>query len=194
MARLISLLCGLAALLFGVIAPCNAAALPEPPGHAYVYDTPADSKALSHTPPKRGPPVELTLYAFLTVDGWSDGASPRPSMPSTAGDTTHARSASLAHVDSGTGTTQGSARAVDTNLTSVQPTGVAAKGGPAQGVPKTSKNFKTPTNTPQLPPSQIPPGWRVREMPPSPDYPNGYWRLEKPVGNGGWQGIDPSTM
>lgn len=70
----------------------------------------------------------------------------------------------------------------------------AAKSGAAKGVPKTSSNFKPPTNAPQLPPSQIPPGWRVREMPPSPDYPNGYWRLEKPMGNGGWQGIDPSTM
>jgi len=31
-------------------------------------------------------------------------------------------------------------------------------------------------------------------MPPTADYPNGYWRLEKPMPNGGWQGIDPSTM
>lgn len=31
-------------------------------------------------------------------------------------------------------------------------------------------------------------------MPPRPGYPNGYWRLEKPMANGGWQGIDPSTM
>jgi hypothetical protein len=31
-------------------------------------------------------------------------------------------------------------------------------------------------------------------MPPNPYYPNGYWRLEKPMENGGWQGINPTTM
>jgi len=74
--------------------------------------------------------------------------------------------------------------------------GVAADSEAAavNGVPKTSPNFKPPTNAPQLPPSDIPAGWRVREMPPTVDCPNGYWRLEKPMGNGGWQGIDPSTM
>lgn len=25
-------------------------------------------------------------------------------------------------------------------------------------------------------------------------YPSGYWRLEKPMSNGGWQGINPATM
>jgi len=30
-------------------------------------------------------------------------------------------------------------------------------------------------------------------MGPNSNYPNGYWRLEKPMGNGGWQGINPST-
>jgi len=34
----------------------------------------------------------------------------------------------------------------------------------------------------------------VRVMPPNPYYPHGYWRLEKPMANGGWQGINPSTM
>jgi hypothetical protein len=29
-------------------------------------------------------------------------------------------------------------------------------------------------------------------MPPTPHYPDGYWRWEKPCGKG-WQGIDPST-
>ena len=57
-----------------------------------------------------------------------------------------------------------------------------------------SPNFIPPTNPPQLPPVDIPPGWRTRVMPPTTDYPNGYWRLEKPMPNGGWQGIDPSTM
>ncbi len=62
------------------------------------------------------------------------------------------------------------------------------------GGPKSSPNFKPPTNSPSLPPTEIPPGWRVREMPPSVDYPDGYWKLEKPMANGGWQPIDPSTM
>ena len=31
-------------------------------------------------------------------------------------------------------------------------------------------------------------------MPANPYYPNGYWRLEKPMANGGWQGMNPATM
>jgi RHS repeat-associated protein len=65
--------------------------------------------------------------------------------------------------------------------------------GPTGAGPSRSPNFRPPTNAPQPPPTDIPPGWRVREMPPTPDYPNGYWRLEKPMDNGGWQGINPST-
>jgi hypothetical protein len=57
-----------------------------------------------------------------------------------------------------------------------------------------AQNFETPTNPAQQPPNNIPEGWRVREMPPSKLYPNGYWKLEKPMTNGGWQPIDPSTM
>ncbi len=63
-----------------------------------------------------------------------------------------------------------------------------------KGVPKTSPNFKPPTNAPQLPPTEIPAGWRVRKMPPTADYPNGYWKLEKPMADGKRQPIDPSTM
>jgi hypothetical protein len=44
------------------------------------------------------------------------------------------------------------------------------------------------------PPTTVPEGMRVRVMPPPQQYPNGYWRLEKEMPNGGWQGIDPSTM
>ncbi|MBU3680106.1 MAG: hypothetical protein FGM32_10960 [Candidatus Kapabacteria bacterium] len=63
-----------------------------------------------------------------------------------------------------------------------------------RGLPKTSPKFQTPTNGPQLPPTNIPDGWRVRQMPPTSQYPHGYWRLEKPMVNGGWQAINPSTM
>jgi len=64
---------------------------------------------------------------------------------------------------------------------------------PVLGVPTLSPKFKPPTNPPQMPPDEIPPGWRIRSQPPAPGYDNGYWRLEKPMDNGGWQGIDPST-
>lgn len=72
-------------------------------------------------------------------------------------------------------------------------------GGGGGGGPKRSPKFRPPTNPPQAPPdpATVPPGWRVRVMPPSaayPEYPSGYWRLEKPMANGGWQGINPSTM
>jgi len=60
--------------------------------------------------------------------------------------------------------------------------------------PKPTPKFEPPTNSPQLPPAEVPPGWRVRQMPPTEQYPHGYWKLEKPMKDGGWQPIDPSTM
>jgi RHS repeat-associated protein len=76
-----------------------------------------------------------------------------------------------------------------------KPPGAPAEGPPAlKGAPKPSPKFQTPTNAPQLPPEKIPAGMRVRQMPPTEQYPNGYWRLEKPMKDGSWQGIDPSTM
>jgi RHS repeat-associated protein len=59
--------------------------------------------------------------------------------------------------------------------------------------PRPTPKFLPPTNPPQLPPKVIPPGWRIREMPPTQQYPDGYWKLEKPMKDGSWQPIDPST-
>jgi RHS repeat-associated protein len=70
----------------------------------------------------------------------------------------------------------------------------AQKASRSKGNPKPSPKFQTPTNPPQCPPATIPAGWRVRRMPPTEQYPNGYWRLEKPMKDGSWQPIDPSTM
>ena len=55
-------------------------------------------------------------------------------------------------------------------------------------------NFKPPTNPPQYPASRVPNGVRLRMSAPRPGYPNGYWQYEKPMSNGGYQGINPSTM
>ncbi|WP_439564915.1 RHS repeat-associated core domain-containing protein [Microcella sp.] len=60
--------------------------------------------------------------------------------------------------------------------------------------PRSSPKFENPTHLPQSPIEQVPSGWRVRIMPATPNYPNGYWKLEKPMNQGGWQAINPSTM
>ena len=73
---------------------------------------------------------------------------------------------------------------------------VTATQAVGKGTPKPSPKFKTPTNPPQLPlaPNEIPAGWRVRLMPPTEQYPNGYWVLEKPMSDGSWQPMNPSSM
>ena len=59
----------------------------------------------------------------------------------------------------------------------------------AGGGPKPSPNFIEPTNPPQYPPTDLPPGYSVRAMAPTEQYPDGYW-VET---NEGGQQIDPST-
>lgn len=61
-----------------------------------------------------------------------------------------------------------------------------------KGEPKAPKEFIPPTNPPQHPPSELPPGFRLREMPrPTSNYPHGYWKIETEEQG---QPVDPSTM
>ena len=66
---------------------------------------------------------------------------------------------------------------------------------PTMGGPKPSPNFKAPTNPPQLPPAQMPPGFKVLRQQPTQQYPNGSWKILKDMGpNSKGQRINPATM
>ncbi len=81
----------------------------------------------------------------------------------------------------------GAALTLGTSRTSIPQ--VKSKSGPSP-TPK----FKTPTNEPQPPPNTVPSGLSLRVMEPTKQYPDGYWRLEKPMKQGGAQGINPKTL
>ncbi|HZX77187.1 hemagglutinin repeat-containing protein [Lysobacter sp.] len=73
-------------------------------------------------------------------------------------------------------------------------TSVPSTYAPHKSAPKPAQKFTPPTNPPQPPPAGVPDGWAVRVMPPTSQYPDGYWILQKPMPQGGWQRINPSTM
>jgi hypothetical protein len=71
----------------------------------------------------------------------------------------------------------------------IAPDGESSGETGAVGGPRPSPNFVEPTNAAQLPPSDLPSGYSVRVMPPTDQYPDGYWVETNETG----QFVDPST-
>ncbi len=122
------LLAALAALLLGLMAaPGPAAAVPETPAHAYTYDPSVHIAPSVDVARERGPPATSNSASLQAVRLGSYGASARQDGPTPRVGVTYDDTAGLVPVAQPTGTAGEQAQGDDGFLTSLAPTGVAAK-------------------------------------------------------------------